>query len=238
MIYMKSHNLKSYILRLTLYLEIIIYIVFNYFDFITKGACTYSNNIKYFGILLCVFLAFIIGNNGYDKLDTNLLRIALIFTAFGDLCLLILGYYTLGIFLFCLVQITYIIRHNRGGIRKNIIFTYMTVITVVVLILKILSKLLYINNLNRSIIIISCIYSVLLIFSVYTAWTTFYKKFYTTYSCYLISIGMTLFLLCDINVALSNIMIFKSNIAPLLIWIFYLPSQVLLVLSGFKKLKI
>lgn len=47
--------------------------------------------------------------------------------------------------------------------------------------------------------------------------------------------GMILFALCDINVALTRI---KSlnEISFSLIWIFYLPSQVLLSLSGYKFL--
>jgi hypothetical protein len=58
--------------------------------------------------------------------------------------------------------------------------------------------------------------------------------------------GMLLFVLCDLNVALYNIP-FSSNIPNInlitnlfgnLIWIFYLPSQLLLSLSGFKYNKI
>jgi len=65
---------------------------------------------------------------------------------------------------------------------------------------------------------------------------------------HLIAWGMVLFLLCDINVALFNIYRLTSissgiishlhSVSRPLIWLFYLPSQAFLSLSGydFKKL--
>lgn len=54
----------------------------------------------------------------------------------------------------------------------------------------------------------------------------------------MILIGMILFLLGDINVAMSyiskEISVSLGNNFSLLIWVFYLPSQALLSLSGYK----
>ena len=54
--------------------------------------------------------------------------------------------------------------------------------------------------------------------------------------------GLFLFLLCDINVALYNLeLVFKNINWPVLeyfgyfLWLFYLPSQMLLVLSSIYK---
>jgi hypothetical protein len=59
----------------------------------------------------------------------------------------------------------------------------------------------------------------------------------------LIAYALILFFLCDINVALSNIFqvypvyirgMSLAFITGFLVWIFYLPSQLFLTLSGFK----
>jgi hypothetical protein len=64
----------------------------------------------------------------------------------------------------------------------------------------------------------------------------------------MVALGMFLFLACDINVALFNItkfvpptneIIFKLQYtAFVLIWFFYLPSQILLSMSGYSYKKI
>ena len=119
MIYTRKDITNLFIVKLILCLEVIIYISFIYLDFTTKYKSVYSTSLKYIGILLCLTLSFLIGNRGHDKEDTKLLQTAFCFTAAADLCLVILGYYTMGIFLFCFVQTTYIIRHRRSVDKKN-----------------------------------------------------------------------------------------------------------------------
>ena len=99
------------------------------------------------------------------------------------------------------------------------------------------------NHIKENTIVIGTIYAVLLCYSLYTSFKTFQGKMYTLYSCFFICIGMTLFFLCDINVGISgivnNIFLFGidvKSVSRFLVWIFYLPSQVLLALSGYKKL--
>jgi len=51
-----------------------------------------------------------------------------------------------------------------------------------------------------------------------------------------VPLGMFMFLLCDINVALMNVLTPGAGraAARILIWVFYLPSQALLSVSGIK----
>lgn len=246
-IFMKKYINRLLIVRFILCLEIIIYCSFIYMDFMTKNRSIYSTGLKYIGILLCLIMSLMIGDRGHDKEDTKLLQIAFCFTAAADLCLVILDYNILGIFLFCFVQTTYIMRHNRGVKRKCRLYTVIVTIVLTAFICKLVTSNLHItdlvyNRLNEKLIMIGSVYSVLLFCSLYTAWKTLNGNFYPVYSRFLISIGMTLFFLCDINVGLSGV---ASNItvqgidiesfSRFLVWIFYLPSQVLLVLSGYRR---
>lgn len=235
MIIIKNH-IKILIVKLVLFIELIIYCAFIYIDYINNFKTVYSSALKYFGILLCLFLSILIGNNGHDKMDTISLRWAILLTALADLCMIILGLNELGIMIFCLVQITYIIRHRRAiWQRGNLSFLVVTTIVIILIVIFFINNLLIedlgYEGIKKVTVIIGSIYAVILLYSVYTGWKTLKGNFYPIYSRYLVAIGITLFLLCDINVALSVILKDLS----ILIWIFYLPSQVFLVLSGYNK---
>lgn len=229
---------KIFMIKIILCLELIIYITINYLDLNYSDKAIYSDIIKYMGILLCLLLTFLIGEDGYNKKDTRLLQLAITLTAIADLCLLFLNKFTLGVFIFCFVQITYIIRHSAN--KKRNIYDLIIFILMVIFISTI-----YTYFEDYSLIFIASIYAVLIIYSVYTAWQTFSRKIYPIGNCYLIAIAMTLFLLCDINVAVKHISkelgIFHTNIGMIssfLVWAFYLPSQVFLAISGYNKSKL
>jgi hypothetical protein len=89
---------------------------------------------------------------------------------------------------------------------------------------------------------ISLFYGICLLISVIKAIKASINNLYTSKSKHMIVFGMVLFLLCDTCVALSNITVIfplsgykmtsLHTISSLLIWVFYLPSQLLLSLSG------
>lgn len=235
MIIIKNH-VKILIVKLVLFIELIIYCAFIYIDYTNNFKTVYSSVLKYFGILLCLFLSILIGSNGHDKMDTIFLRLAIFLTALADLCMIILGLNELGIMIFCLVQITYIIRHRRAIERRyNLNFLVVTIIFIILIVISLANNLLIedlgYEGIKKVTLIIGFIYAVILLYSVYTGWKTLKGAFYPMYSRYLVAVGITLFLLCDINVALSVI----SKDLSILIWIFYLPSQALLALSGYNK---
>ncbi|PJI08198.1 MULTISPECIES: lysoplasmalogenase family protein [Clostridium] len=224
--------MKSIIIKIILILEFIIYITFTYNDLNYKNLYTNTSFIKYIGILLCLLLSFLIGNDGYSKKDSTLLQFALILTALADLCLVILNKTIPGVFFFCLVQITYITRYSGGKLHLKNIYTI-----VILVILSVFTSKTYIHIIDSRLLFIASIYAILLPYSVYTSYKTLKRKIYPKDNCYLVSIAMTLFLLCDINVGISHTFLNHNGISTLLVWTFYLPSQVLLALSGydFKK---
>lgn len=236
-------DVNTHISKIIVLLELIIYCSFIYLDFNTKYTSRYSTTLKYTGIILCLILSLIIDNRCHDKEDVRLLQIAFCFTAAADLCLGILNYYKLGIILFCFVQLTYIVRHNRGSDNVCKLSIIISSVIVVFLLEVIINNFNFgVNGVDKKLIMIGSMYSILLCCSVFTAWRTFSGKLYPKYSCYFISIGMTLFFLCDINVGVSGVIshVFINGInieavSRFLVWIFYLPSQVLLALSGYKN---
>ncbi len=82
-------------------------------------------------------------------------------------------------------------------------------------------------------------YGICLLTSFRRAFKAYKYKIYPEPNRQMILIGMTLFLLCDINVGLYNILGYMGkvdvfyNISFVSMWLFYLPSQILLALSGY-----
>jgi uncharacterized membrane protein YidH (DUF202 family) len=196
---------------------------------------SFTGILKYISIILCFIISLFIGSNYINTLDKHLLQTGLFFTVLADMCLIILNRYFGGILLFCTVQICYIIRFNRKHYKYclgNLLIFLLLLLT-----LKISMELLGINI--KALYIIAIFYGA----CIYTA--TFssikYSKDYPHTNKLLIKYGMILFVLCDINVAIYNIttQISNLNLTPIinlsynLIWFFYLPSQLLLSLSGF-----
>ncbi|NFM94108.1 hypothetical protein FDC09_10760, partial [Clostridium botulinum] len=188
-----------------------------------------------------------IGENIYDKKDLFILRLALFFTVLADFNMLILEKFKLGILFFIIVQSLYIIRHGRfkdvnGKVRFKYRYIYMFVFY---LFLFIILKRLNLFSKESTLLSMAFIYALLLIHSLIRAYGTFNNNFFGKKTCKIISIGITLFFLCDLNVAFSNISFYLLSIKHIenlenvflpLIWFFYLPSQILLSLSGKKQL--
>lgn len=233
---------KDDIIKKLIGLVIIIYIIFLFTDigFRNVGNC-YSTILKFSSIVLCFFIVLLVGDDGIDKVDKLLVQLARFFTVLADLFLVILYSFQLGIACFCIVQFIYILRHSRGKAFKNTAAIFL--ITIVI------ASLIYIKvpipNMDKSMYIIALLYASLLINSVIMAVTTYSRKFYSRLSCTLIAVGMILFFMCDLNVALYNLIGFcdfefiridnKEFLVGFLMWFFYLPSQLLLTLSGFKE---
>lgn len=212
--------------------KIILVIILIYISFIImdlKGQDT--RVLKYLSVILCFILSILIGNRGIDKMDTRLLQLALFFTTIADLNLVILKDFFTGIAVFCIVQIIYTIRHSRNIILSKRNIALFLIEGIVVLGLVIMINIPFYQE--KVLYIIVCIYSILLVSSVFMALGTIKRGFYSKTNSYFIMIGMILFLLCDINVGLYHIGKIQ-HISGILIWFFYLPSQLLLSLSGYK----
>lgn len=211
-------------------------------DFYNEKEFIPSYYIKYICILLCFVLSILANKNPLSDIEKHrdifLLQLALFITATADLCLVIFDFYILGVALFSLVQIIYIVRYTYKTTRATLI--KILVIFFCIMVSYGIASIIFegINILFP----ISLFYFTCLLLSVSAAILAFKKNFFPYPFKYMILLGMILFLLCDICVALSNLSAllqltgynlgWVEHISSLLIWFFYLPSQLLLALSG------
>nr|WP_280514176.1 lysoplasmalogenase family protein [Clostridium fungisolvens] len=196
--------------------------------------------IKYCYILLCFFLSMLIEDNCYDTRDKRLLQTALFLTTIADFFFIILESPELGIFMFIFVQISYIVRHSR---TINLNATTIKILVLLSSAMLFLGIFLKPKNIDTKLYYLALLYGTILINSFILAFSTLRSRFYYKHSSLMIALGIALFFMCDINVGLYPLITEYYNIDSLsmtiyfLIWFFYLPSQLLLALSGYRKLK-
>jgi hypothetical protein len=214
---------KKVFIKYVSFLVVVIYIVFLNMDAITKNLGNeHSLYLKYSTIILCFILSLFLGSEGCNNTDKFLVQSARLFTVIADYFLVILDDCKYGILCFCIVQIIYIIRHSF--VVKVKLYKLSLAASLIMASLIMLLGRINLPDLNKEVVMEGSAYGCILLLSLYIALQT---------KDYLICIGMLLFFMCDINVALYNIT--KEFIHGLLIWLFYLPSQLLLTLSGFKN---
>ena len=177
---------------------------------------------KYAGILLCLAFACLAAVRGGDRL----IPFALACTALADLFLLVLNrHYGVGVAIFLAVQTLYLIRLRRDGadsapwLRAGLAL--------------ILALAVYGLGLLSPLNLLVCLYFSQLLSNTCLAWTVKGR------SQRLFALGLTLFVGCDVCVGLFNL----SGLVPdalyhfarVGMWLFYLPSQVLIALSAYPR---
>jgi hypothetical protein len=166
----------------------------------------------------------------------QLLQLGLLLTVIADFFLLIVDdYYPIGVAVFAIAQITYTIRFDAGN-KANIIKNYIVVFLILFLVYAVANSFIKIDIL----VPISLCYGISLVTNVYKSIVIFRNRIYPNPNAIMVALGMALFLLCDINVALYNILKLINEtkgiiyrISSVSMWLYYLPSQVLLALSGY-----
>lgn len=238
---MKKINNKSIIIRVLLVIIIASYFVFLYMDLFKVQGFLSSSDIKFLSMILVICISAITGNDSISRRDNLLLKTGLLITLIADVFLLLLNnYYILGIGLFCIVQILYSVRYkveNTKIIIRNFSIIFITLFIIYIVIDQFIIKIDFL-------IMIVLFYAICLLSSTNKAIQIYNNKSYPNLNSKMIAGGMVLFLLCDINVAVYNIIesmvvsnrfiILLGNISFISMWFFYLPSQVLLSLSGYK----
>jgi len=167
-----------------------------------------STYIKYLGIVLCFVYSI------YTNKTSRIFSI--FFTLLADLFLFVINnYYEIGVLCFIIVHTIYAYHLKKldQNSFKSILF-----LRVVLLLLGLI--ILYItNNLNLlNVLVIICFINLLL----NTAHAFLSKN-------RVLFFGLLLFVCCDVCVGIHNLN--AANDIATLIWFFYLPSQVLIVLS-------
>ncbi|MCB2291132.1 lysoplasmalogenase family protein [Clostridium sp. CS001] len=249
---MKDKNFNGLIIRVITLIILILYVLFLYMDLYDVKTVITSEYIKYMSIILCFILSILpikkllggrdIVNNSYTHIanyrDRLLLQFGMFITVIADLCLVIFDFYILGVVFFSMVQIIYSVRYDPKKQKVTLINFF---IAFQFIVLSYFTVRLFIREISI-LLPISLFYSICLLTSVIKAIKAFKSNLYPLPNKYMVVLGMILFLLCDICVALSNVttilpieahfIISLQQIASFLIWVFYLPSQLLLSLSG------
>lgn len=184
-----------------------------------------SNALRYAGIVSCAVIAIFAHRRAFDKKDGNLLIGALLLTVLADTFLLFTSWHILGVSIFCLVHLVYIYRYRARFFKHCCILT---------LIVFALCSIGYFLSVEHMLLlgIIALLYAALFLTSTYSVFTT---KSLPKKNKLLACGGMVLFILCDINVVLYNTLpagMWIYELSAFLIWVFYLPSQLLISLSS------
>lgn len=198
---------------------IVLYFAFLSLDIFSFPRTIESRYFKYASIILCFLLATSLTTISANKRDSSYVVLALIFTMLADIFLLFTNHKVTGIFFFCLMQLTYLKRYNTRFFHAGVFFS----------LLAILARFFLPFD---PLYIIAGLYAIL-IGSCFLA--TFRTKL-PRFNSYCVRIGMALFILCDINVALYSQLSTSSNfyeIVAVAMWLFYLPAQLLLAMSSF-----
>lgn len=214
----------------------ILYLYFLYMDVFNKKVFLSSNTLKFISMILIFIISIIIRKNPLSHKDLNLLQMGLFITLIADLFLLILDrHYILGIILFSMVQILYSFRYEYRNLKltiRNFIIIFLGLSILHIVYNKFIAEIDFLWT-------IGLFYGICLLNSVVKAVKAYKYKTYPKPNRQMVLIGMILFLLCDINVAMYNILNYFSNdnilynVSSVSMWLFYLPSQVLLALSGY-----
>ena len=215
-----SSTLKKVFLILVLLVELFLYTLFLYFDF-NDINIEISNWLKYVGIIIC-FLASLI-----PIFSKNFAKPHYLLLINTDKNL-----YIFGVVIFIIVQLSYFIyietlKKNKTSFLISLIFR--------IILSSILIIVLSIIRFDLLSIVSACYFVELLMNFITSLSLIKINKFFLIFS-----IGLLLFIGCDISVGLTNLDLFEGHIKNLvsnLMWIFYLPSQVLISFSNYINYK-
>lgn len=183
-------------------IESILYLAFLTIDLL-NGDSTW---LKFTGIVLCF---------AYTLKNAKKIRaVAMFFTLIADTCLLVINdYYEIGIAVFIIVQLLY--SHFLGNIDKAF---YSRMLIFRFIVVALMTALLIFNKKITIMNELIVLYFSNILINTLHAYLSDQKA---------LAIGFTLFVLCDICVGLYNINA-ANSIAAFGMWLFYLPSQVLI----------
>lgn len=194
-----------------IFTELIIYATYLVLD-ITGNFPIMSSLLKFFSICLCFFVI--------DNRMWGIKRIMAL-TVVADFLLVLTDYYSLGIFVFILVQMNYYRYITKS---KGFPLQHLAAMVCVGLVLSVFINF-FIMPINLT-VFLAVTYFSSLVFN--TAAAISLSSLYSEYRY--ISICLCLIICCDIHVAVTNV--FSSGIwysfGLIAMWLFYLPSQVII----------
>ena len=216
--------------------EALIYIAFLCMD-IFGGDTGVSAAIKYSGILLCVLFA-VIRAVCLRNMTSSLIAVALIFTAFSDRFLLFGEDYLPGVICFCITQTLYLAVLEKGRPVRNGVLLFFAGVPVTVAAVILLAP-----AAGDDVVLVgaAAFYAFSFIRNMVLAAGRSLQGERDEIGIRLFTAGLLMFVMCDVNVLLYNLpgyidigaqpVLRAVELAGILMWFFYLPSQVMIVLS-------
>lgn len=219
---------KVFLKKILILIIILLYIIFLYMDIFNRKFLISTNIVKFISIFLCLCLSVLNFNSNKNNLNNKLLIIGLFLTVIADYIFLIYqNLFPVAIGLFCIVQVLYTIRYNLENKYTNIFYVILSFIIIFLIYIFI-----YISIKQIDLIFpLGLFYAICLAISLKEGFIQYKYNIYSNSNKEIILLGMILFVLCDINVAIYNTIGKTNHIVFILIWLFYLPSQLLLALS-------
>ena len=220
----------TFIVSTFILLEVVIYILFLLLDRDVVSLEIDSSYFKYAGIILCLIFS-LFGFYKNKKVINILIPLALVFTLISDYFLLFntdSSLFTYGLYTFICAQLIYFvfIVCKRRSIKEFILNLILRITLSIVALVS--ANSLGFNDLLTN---LALLYFVELVSNfIYSFWLIKDNKL-----MFIFTIGLLLFIACDINVALNNVQIFEGidyHIVNYLMRVFYLPSQVMLSLTN------
>jgi len=183
-----------------------------------------TDRIIFITIFVIISLSFTYRRYAVSRRDVYLLRAGLICTLSADFCMLVIYNNLIGLLFFICVQTIYFFRYLSGRMHAAAIIPALLCVFIII------SNVMPLPLETR----LAVIYALALVTGALTAFIR--RGVYPYPNRVLIPLGMLLFMLCDINVMLINVLPDGTgkSAAHILIWVFYLPSQTLLSVSGKK----
>lgn len=206
--------MKSSVIKIFICAEAALYIAFTVMDVLGTGD---SRWLKFAGIALCFVVSALLSARGGEVLVTAAVGLS----AAADILLLVLdAHYAVGVMLFFVAQILYFVRIYRANGRKSAwplrLFMFMGAVAI-------LAQFGLLSPLD----LLAGAYFSFFACNVMQASGSDNKLFFA---------GLCLFLCCDVCVGLHNMPSalpdWLQSAASIGMWTFYLPSQVMIVLSG------
>lgn len=219
----KSKRKIFVILLLTLYVVAAAVFYFSYLNVGANGGETVG--LKYAAVCMGLAVAWVFVSR--PRLDQVLISVAITFSVAADWFLLVVNrQYVAGIFLFICAQIAYafVVVPKGLGIKVDLFVRFGLLLVVLVVAV--------IAGLTDATELVAATYLAMLVANLIEAYHAAAKRRLT----WLLALGLTLFLCCDVCVGMFHTVSYGSPwfaFCETGMWAFYLPSQVLIVISKF-----
>ncbi len=224
---MEKLSFKDKTLIFYLTIEIFLYLSFLSIDIFFNEFNEVSSLLKYFSIILNLIYLIFITIISYTK-ERLILVLAFIFTLISDYFLLFKTDYNsflIGLIFFNIVQLIYFFKYQYLNFNK-MKFLISMILRIIFIVIGILIIYFLLPTLFSLLNISAYIYFINLFFNFLDPLINNIK----IKKNIILSLGFLLFIFCDINVGIVNL--FNANIIfSILMWFFYLPSQILLFYS-------